>query len=121
MQTQMITCPDGVVREITGILSMPGEPDRYETADGAWPVDGCEPALPDPVAEKPAPKQRNYTRELKNALVAGAVIECAMAPYEGYRVHYSPGPINDPKPWVIDQLDDYRFSGRECRVRKEQS
>lgn len=67
------------------------------------------------------PKQRNYTRELKNAMASGAAIECAVAPYEGWTVHYAPGPINDPKPWVLQGSDSYRYSGRECRVRREEN
>jgi hypothetical protein len=62
------------------------------------------------------PKQRNYTRELKNAMASGAVIECAVAPYEGRMVLLRPKFPNDPKPWV---LFDLRYSGRECRVRRE--
>jgi hypothetical protein len=38
-----VTCPDGVVRAVSGILTVPGEPDRYETTAGAWRVSECTP------------------------------------------------------------------------------
>ena len=38
-----VTCPDGVVRAVSGILTVPGEPDRYDTTAGAWHVSECEP------------------------------------------------------------------------------
>lgn len=68
------------------------------------------------------PKQRNYTRELKNAAVRGAVVECAMAPYEGWTVLYVPRSVNDPQPWTLYAPNgDCRYSGRECRVRREEN
>lgn len=68
------------------------------------------------------PKQRNYSRELKNALVAGATVECAVAPYEGVTVLYRPRAVTDSRPWVLDLpwdriLPGFRCSGSECRVR----
>lgn len=73
------------------------------------------------------PKQVNYTRELKNALASGAMIECAVGPYEGCDVTYRPRGGNDPKPWLSGagkpwlSSAGHRYSGRECRVRREQS
>lgn len=120
MTARSVTCPDGVVREITGILTVPGEPDRYETSAGAWSVSECEPAFPAPV-EKPATKRRNYTRELIKALARGAVIECAVAPYEGTAVAHRPRSVGDPHPWVLASGDRegfvFRYTGRECRLR----
>lgn len=70
------------------------------------------------------PKQVNYTRVLKNALAAGAVIECAVGRFERFSVIFDPRSTNDPKPWALTDcgnLDDYRYSGRECRVRREEN
>lgn len=66
------------------------------------------------------PKKLNYTRELKNAMAAGAVIECAVAPYEGRAVRLDSGyGSHHPRPWVLVDASEYRFSGRECRVHTE--
>lgn len=67
------------------------------------------------------PKQRNYSRELKNAMVNGSTVECAVAPYEGVTVAFRPRCVNDARPWVTVPDNGYRYSGRYCRVRVDES
>lgn len=61
------------------------------------------------------PGQINYTRELKNAVLAGKRIVCAVAPYEGCDVAYIRRSTNDPSPWRL-AATGLRFSGRECKA-----
>src|SRR5687767_7968038 len=54
------------------------------------------------------------SKSLRDAVRAGLLAVCNVAPYEGRPVTYSPGYSgNHPRPWVV-QGTDRRYSGKEC-------
>ncbi len=65
--------------------------------------------------------RRNWTGELRTAQAGGSVIECTAWPFEGVPVAYTPRKTGDPFPWALasDAGDEYRYTGRECRIRTE--
>jgi hypothetical protein len=62
------------------------------------------------------PGQRNYTRELKNAILDGKRIVCAVEPYDGHTVTLDRTvSTHHPKPWFLPATG-LRYSGRECKA-----